>query len=252
MKKIGIVSLSGGQDSTTTLYLAKDQGFELTALIFIYGQTLSKEIKQASKICKLIEVPYKIVDISAYKDLAWFSCLTHPELLPMPEKVKGDEVPFTYVPLRNLFFLVCCSAYLESCVLWNIEVEGVPPKDIETAAVFISANAVDYSNYPDCRPFFYEEAIKGIREGSKIGSYYHIPVSVLLPLINLSKKEITELGVKLKVPLEMTWTCYRGRYLACGVCPSCRLRIKGFKEAGYIDPMMYDISIDWKGCRRIE
>ena len=250
--RIGVLSFSGGQDSSTTLYHAKDLGYELTALSFVYGQTLSKEIQGAKKICELAGVKHKIFDIAAYKDLAWFSCLTHPELLPMPKEVKEGEVPFTYVPIRNLFFLVCCGAYLESDVLWKIEVEGVKPEDIERASIFISANYIDYSNYPDCRPEFYREAVRGLIAGSKMGSFYKIPIKVELPLIKMSKREITELGVRLGVPLHLTWTCYRGEKEACGECPSCKLRINGFKEAGYIDPIKYKITIDWTGCREIK
>ena len=253
--KVGVVSLSGGQDSTTVLALAKNQGYELYALSFAYGQTLSREIKQARKICKVLGVRHEIFDVSEFKDLAWFSALTHPEKFPIPNYEKheelGEEIPFTYVPLRNSFFLVCCAAYLESVILNKIELEKVDPKSIE-ARLFIAANFVDYTNYPDCRPEFFEKAKGFLNAGSKLGTFYNVPIEIKTPIIEMSKKEITELGVKLKAPLHLTQTCYVGEEEACGKCPSCLLRVKGFKEAGYIDPIKYKIPIDWTGCKKIE
>ena len=253
--KIGVVSLSGGQDSTTVLTYAKRKGYELYALSFIYGQTLSREIQQAKKICEYLNVRHEIFDVSSFKDLAWFSALTHPEKLPIPKYEKseeiGEEIPFTYVPLRNSFFLICCAAYLESVALKRIEIDKVDPKRLE-AHIFIAANYIDYSNYPDCRPEYFRKAEKFLYYGSKLGTYYGVPIKIKTPIIKMSKKEITELGVKLKVPLHLTHTCYVGEEVACGKCPSCLLRIKGFKEAGYIDPIKYKISIDWSGCKKID
>jgi 7-cyano-7-deazaguanine synthase len=253
--QVGVVSLSGGQDSTTVLAYAKKLGYELYALSFIYGQTLRREIKQAKKICKVLGVKHEIFDVSAFKDLAWFSALTHPEQLPIPKYDKpeelGEEIPFTYVPLRNSFFLVCCASYLESVVLKKIELEKVDPKNIE-ARLFIAANFIDYTNYPDCRPEFFKQAERFLNAGSKLGTFYKIPIKIETPIIKMSKKEITELGVTLKAPLHLTQTCYVGEEEACGKCPSCLLRIKGFKEAGYIDPVKYKIPIDWTGYKEIK
>lgn len=152
--------------------------------------------------------------------------------------------------MRNSFFLICCAAYLESVVLKRIENENAEAKNIE-ASIFIAANSIDYSNYPDCRPEFFRKAEEFLRLGSKLGTFYGISMKIETPIINMSKKEITELGVRLKAPLHLTQTCYAGEEEACGKCPSCLLRIKGFKEAGYIDPVKYRIPIDWSGCREI-
>lgn len=253
--KVGVVSLSGGQDSTTVLAYAKNLGYELYALSFIYGQTLSREIKQARKICEVLGVNHEVFDVNAFKDLAWFSALTHPEKLPIlkyeEHEELGEKIPFTYVPLRNSFFLVCCAAYLESVVLKKIELEKIDPKKIE-AHLFIAANFIDYTNYPDCRPEFFEKAEKFLNAGSKLGTFYKVPIKIETPIIKMSKKEITELGIKLKAPLHLTHTCYVGEEEACGKCPSCLLRIKGFKEAGYVDPIKYKIPIDWTGCKEIK
>ena len=252
--KVGVISFSGGQDSTTVLTYAKSLGYELYALSFVYGQSLSREIKQAKKICEVLGVKHEVFDVSSFKNIAWFSALTHPEKLPIPKYEKpeelGEQIPFTYVPLRNSFFIVCCASYLESVVLEKIELKKVNPKDI-VASIFIAANFIDYSNYPDCRPEFFKKAEEFLNKGSKIGTFYNIKMKIETPIINMSKKEITELGVKLKAPLHLTHTCYLGEEEACGRCPSCLLRIKGFKEAGYIDPIKYKIPIDWTGCKKI-
>ncbi|HID42526.1 MAG TPA: 7-cyano-7-deazaguanine synthase QueC [Archaeoglobaceae archaeon] len=253
MNKIGVVSFSGGQDSTTVLAYAKKLGYELYALSFIYRQTLSREINQAKKICEILKVKHKIFDISTFKNIAWFSALTNPDF-PIPEYEKHEEleerIPFTYVPFRNSFFLVCCAAFLESVILKKIEMENVEAENIE-ACIFIAANFIDYTNYPDCRPEFFKKAEEFLRVGSKLGTFYNIPIKIESPIINLSKKEITELGIRLRVPLHLTQTCYVGEEEACGECPSCLLRIKGFKEAGYIDPIKYKIPVDWSGCKEI-
>jgi 7-cyano-7-deazaguanine synthase len=255
MIKVGVISFSGGQDSTTVLAYAKNLGYELYALSFYYGQTLSRELKQAKKICEYLGVEHKIFNIDTFKDIAWYSALTSPDKFKIPKYERheelGDIIPYTYVPFRNSFFLVCCSAYLESIILDKIEVKGVEPKDIE-AHIFMAVNYIDYSNYPDCRPEYYKKAEEFLNLACKISTYYKVPIKIETPLIKMNKKEITELGVKLKAPLHLTQTCYYGEEKACGKCPSCLLRIKGFKEAGYIDPIEYAIPIDWSGCKKIE
>ncbi|MCD6371295.1 MAG: 7-cyano-7-deazaguanine synthase [Candidatus Aenigmarchaeota archaeon] len=104
----------------------------------------------------------------------------------------------------------------------------------------------------DCRPEYFRKTEKFLYYGSKLGTFYGVPIKIKTPIIKMSKKEITELGVKLKAPLHLTYTCYVGEEVACGKCPSCLLRIKGFKEAGYIDPIKYRITIDWSGCKKID
>ena len=253
--KVGVVSLSGGQDSTTVLALAKNQGYELYALSFVYGQTLNRETEQAKKICEALGVKHKIFNVSGFGDLAWFSALTHPEKFQIPKYEKheelGDAIPFTYVPLRNSFFLVCCAAYLESTILERIEMEDADPKSIQ-ARLFMAANFLDYTNYPDCRPEFFRKAEEFLTTGSKLGTFYKVPIKIETPIIEMSKKEITRLGVRLGAPLHLTRTCYAGEEEACGKCPSCLLRIKGFREAGYIDPIKYSIPIDWTDCTETE
>lgn len=163
----------------------------------------------------------------------------------------GKKIPFTYVPMRNTFFIVCNAAYIESQILKKIETEHIKPKYIQ-ASIFLAVNSIDYSNYPDCRPNFIRQIERLLQNASKAGVFYKIPIHLNTPLINMSKKEITELGIQLNAPLHLTQTCYVGEKKACGKCPSCLLRIKGFKDANYIDPISYDVPIDWTGCKPIK
>lgn len=251
--KVGVLSYSGGQDSTTVLCYAKNLGYELYALSFMYGQSLSREIEQAKKICEILGVKHKIINVEGFKDLAWFSALTHPERYPLLKYEKyediGQQIFYTYVPMRNSFFLVCCMAYLESILLREIEEKKEKPEDIE-GRIFIASTFG--SNYPDNKPNFLKIAEDFLNEGSKLWTYYNVRVKIEAPLISMSKKEITEFGVKLKAPLHLTQTCYENKEEACGKCSSCLLRIKGFKEAGYIDPIKYRVKIDWSNCKKID
>ncbi|MGQ9720394.1 MAG: 7-cyano-7-deazaguanine synthase QueC [Candidatus Jordarchaeum sp.] len=239
--KIGIVLLSGGLDSTTTAAYAKSLGYEVHAITVHYGQKLSREIKSAKKVAKILGLKHKILDISPFKEMGWYSALTHPELFAVPkdrsvEEMMGD-VPITYVPLRNTFLIVLAAAYLESEVLHRIERLGMDPEEIE-ARIFIAANVLDYSGYPDCRPEFYQKINELMRVATKAGSKYNVEMRVETPLIYRNKREIVELGTELEAPLEWTWSCYEGDEVPCGKCDSCLLRAKGFKEAGIRDPLL--------------
>lgn len=243
--KIGVILLSGGLDSTTAAAYAKDQGYELSAITVFYGQILSKEIQSAKKVAQKLGLEHKVVDISSYKDLAWYSALTKPELFNVPESREIEEmtktIPITYVPLRNTFLIVLAAANLESKILHLIEKEKVNPKEID-AKIFIAANALDYSGYPDCRPEFYEKINELISLASKVGTQYKVDIKIDTPLLFKDKKEIVELGMKLKAPLKWTWSCYKGEEIPCGKCDSCLLRAKGFKEAGYADPLIQQLN----------
>ena len=153
-----------------------------------------------------------------------------------PDEMAAD-IPITYVPMRNTFLLSLASAYLESHVLQVLEGDGAPPQSIE-AALFIAANAIDYSGYPDCRPEFYETLTETLRLGSKIGTQYGIPFMIQTPLLAMTKAEIVRHAVAIGAPLERTWSCYEGGSSPCGSCDSCLLRAKGFAEAGVADPAL--------------
>lgn len=206
-----VVLLSGGLDSTTTLYYAKNKGYKCFALIFDYGQRHKKELRSAVAVAKRAKVPYHIIKIS----LPWkgSSLLDKKMKVPVRKFLKG--IPSTYVPGRNIIFLSFALSYAES---------------IGAKAIFIGANAIDFSGYPDCRPAFYSAFQNVIRTGTKTKT-----IKVQTPLIDLTKAQIIALARKLKAPLELTWSCYKGGKKPCGVCDSCKLRAKGFSQLGIRD-----------------
>lgn len=214
MKK-AIVLLSGGIDSTTTLYLAKKQGYKCHALIFDYGQRHKRELSSAVAVAKRAKVPFQIIKIK----LPWKGSALLDSRYPLPVtrslKAIGKGIPSTYVPARNTIFLSFALSYAEA---------------IGAGAIFIGANAIDFSGYPDCRPSFYRAFRKVVKEGTKKKK-----IRVLTPLINKTKAQIIALGLKFKAPLELTWSCYKGGKKPCGVCDSCKLRQKGFSQLGIRD-----------------
>ena len=176
-----------------------------------------------------------------FSKLAWYSALTNSSNFSVPIQRNNFEmaraIPLTYVPLRNTFFITMAAAFVESEVLHLIESEIIDPKEVR-ASIFIAANAIDYSGYPDCRPEYYREMKKSLFQGSKLGIQYNRPINIETPIISKSKAEIVKMAMKLKAPLEFTWSCYEGGLLPCGKCDSCILRAKGFSEAGYKDPLI--------------
>lgn len=241
MTKFGVTLLSGGLDSTAvTAYAAKNVQ-HLTALTFYYGQSHSKEVECAQNIARIMSIHHRLLDISFMGDVSWYSALTNPDRFPIPKdrpaKEIGFAIPITYVPLRNTFFLTLSAAFLESEILYSIEVQETKPSDIE-AYIFMAPNAIDYSGYPDCRPEYFQKIGEALMYGSKMWTQYGIGLNIDTPIIHLSKAEIVELGVKLKAPLEYTWSCYEGEEIPCGRCDSCILRAKGFEEAQYDDPLL--------------
>jgi 7-cyano-7-deazaguanine synthase len=215
--KRAVVLLSGGLDSAVTLYLSKSKGYRCFALIFDYGQRHKKEIISAKKIAAAAKCKYEIIKI----ELPWkgSSLLDKKSKLPDRRNIKG--IPSTYVPARNLIFLSFALSFAESQ---------------KAQAIFIGANQLDYSGYPDCRVEFYKALELVAKKGTKTG-VEGSPIQILTPLINKTKSEIIKLGRKLSVPYELTWSCYRGGRIPCGKCDSCKLRAKGFKEARLKDPI---------------
>jgi 7-cyano-7-deazaguanine synthase len=222
-----IVLLSGGLDSSTVLAMAKERGFDVVAVTFEYGQKHRRELRSAKKIAKAAGVKEHIViplDLGRYLR----SSLTQ-EGMEIPKGRKaGDlssDIPDTYVPSRNIVFLSIASSIAESR---------------SAEAVFIAANSVDFSGYPDCTPEFLRSFQEVLEVGTKAGKDGHV-VKVEAPLLKMSKGEIVKEALRLKVPLKHTWSCYEGGAKACGMCDSCRLRLKGFSEAGVKDPIEYEV-----------
>ena len=218
-----VVLLSGGLDSTTTLAIAKSQGFECYALSFDYGQKQKSELISATKIAKHFDaVEHRIMQIS----LADFggSALTD-ENIEVPNFKESDEIPITYVPARNTIFLSFAMAWAEV---------------LDCQSIFIGVNALDYSGYPDCRQAYIDAfetmanlATKQGVEGQKL--------SIVTPLIDLNKADIIKIGLSLGVDYSITTTCYQAndKGEACGVCDACEYRKIGFKSAGISDPTRY-------------
>jgi len=215
-----VVLLSGGLDSSTTLYLAKKQGFDCYCLIFDYAQRHKKEIESARSVARSARCKYTVVRIS----LPWggSSLLDVHRNVPLASDRSEKSIPSTYVPARNIIFLSSALSYAEA---------------INAKAVFIGAHAQDYSGYPDCRPEFYRAFRKAAAHGTKSGVEKK-GIEIKTPLIMKNKAEIVRLGVSLGVPFELTWSCYKGGLKPCGKCDSCYYRAKGFKEAGMIDPLI--------------
>lgn len=225
MSKRAVVLLSGGLDSTVAAALAIEAGYELHALSFDYGQRHDRELESARAVAEALGAASHAVlkvPVGAYGG----SALTD-RSIDVPtgreESQMGDDIPITYVPARNIVFL--------SLGLGIAEVK-------EAEAIYIGANALDYSGYPDCRPEFFRAFEEMARLGTKRGVEGH-PVRVITPLLHLSKADIVRQGLRVGAPLELTWSCYQGGDAACGVCDSCVLRLKGFREAGSQDPVPY-------------
>ncbi len=218
-----VVLLSGGLDSTTTLAQALEDGCEVTAISFRYGQRHTRELRSAEDVCKHYGVDHVIIDL----DLSSFrSALTREDIdVPMDREGKLDEkIPITYVPARNIVFLSIAAGLCES---------------IDADRIYIGANVVDYSGYPDCRPEFFEAFEAMISKGTKAGVEGK-PIRIMTPIMNDSKADIVRRGKALGAPLHLTWSCYNGGDRACGHCDSCRLRLKGFEDAGYRDEIEYE------------
>jgi len=225
--KPAVVLLSGGLDSTTTLAIAKRDGFTPHAMTFRYGQRHELEVDAARRIAVAAGVArHVVVDI----DLRVFggSALTSDIAVPKDRASMDDAgVPITYVPARNTIFLSYALAWAEV---------------LDARDIFVGVNAVDYSGYPDCRP----EYIAAFERMANLATRAGIEgreVRIRAPLIELSKAQIIALGIRLGVDYALTTSCYDpdDDGIACGHCDACRLRLKGFADAGLPDPVRYRV-----------
>jgi len=213
--KKAVVLLSGGLDSTTVLYYALRKEYDCHCLLFDYGQRHARELNAAKKIAARASCPFTVVKLG----LPWGGSA----LLDKRQEVRSSKkhaglhgLPATYVPGRNTIFLSYALSYAET---------------IAASTLFIGANAVDYSGYPDCRPEYY-------RAWQNLLKSLGLKIRIEVPLIHLTKSDIVKLGTKLGVPYKDTWSCYKGGKTPCGVCDSCLFRAKGFREAGLSDPAL--------------
>jgi len=229
MQRTAVILLSGGLDSTTVLALAAHEGYAIHALSFDYGQRHSSEIAAARRIAQHYGVVQHVI---AKIDLRVFggSALTSDLEVPKDRAVDSatEEIPVTYVPARNTIFLSYALAFAEV---------------VSAQEIFIGVNALDYSGYPDCRPEFIAafERVANLATRAGVEATDHPAFRIRVPLIDLSKRGIIELGLKLGIDYSMTTSCYDPTPdgLACGHCDACQLRLRGFSEGGARDPGRY-------------
>jgi len=219
--KKAVCIMSGGMDSTLSAYMMKNDGYDIVGVHFNYNQrTQTKEFECFEKICDDLGVVEKyILDLDFFKKIG-ASALTD-KSIKVPTDGIEEGVPVTYVPFRNGIFLSMAAAVAEK--------EG---------AQIISIGVVeeDSSGYPDCRKSYIEAMQKAINLGTKDETN----IIIHMPLVELKKSQIVQKSIELNVPLQFTWSCYKNEKLACGVCDSCRLRLRGFKSAGVKDLIKYE------------
>jgi 7-cyano-7-deazaguanine synthase len=221
-----VVLASGGLDSTVTAALAKREGHELYFLTVAYGQRHGIEVERARHVARAMGVSKHIVlemDLRAIGG----SALTSDQPVPKDrtESARESSIPSTYVPARNTIFLALALGYAET---------------IDASLVYLGANVVDYSGYPDCRPEF----LTAFEEVARLGTRAGVEgkgIAIRAPLLSLSKADIIQLGASLDVPFHLTHSCYDPLVsgLACGRCDSCLIRREGFRAAGISDPTEY-------------
>lgn len=227
VKPKAVVLLSGGMDSSTTLAIAKHQGFEPYVLTFRYGQKHEIEIEAARRIAGHIGVAQHIV---SEIDLRLFGGSALTDDLEIPKSRKVEEIsrgiPITYVPARNTIFLSFALAWAEV---------------LKVGDIFIGVNAVDYSGYPDCRPEYIDAYQRMANLATKAGVSGEQKLIIHTPLLYMTKADIIKTGINLGVDYSLTNTCYdpTPEGLACGQCDACILRLRGFSEAGIKDPVEY-------------
>jgi len=203
-----VVLLSGGMDSTVTLFYAKKKGYKVYCLTFDYGQRHKKELFFAKKIARLSNSEQLVLNIK----LPWKKSALLDKKISVPINrdlcSRKENIPPTYVSARNTIFIAFSLSFAES---------------IGAKTIFIGANARDFSGYPDCRPGYFKKFNELLKKATKVKG-----IRIETPLLYKRKKEIVDIGRKLGVPFELTWSCYKGGKKPCRVCDACRLREKGF------------------------
>jgi 7-cyano-7-deazaguanine synthase len=224
--KKAVVLLSGGVDSFTAAAIARSEGYELHALSFRYGQRHEREIEAASKVSRFLGAAHRVMafDLRAIGGSALTDAIEVPKGRSASQIANG--IPVTYVPARNTIFLSFALALAET---------------IESTDIFFGANQLDYSGYPDCREEYIRAFEKVANLATKAGAEGKLNFRIRTPLIRLTKAEIIKRGLELGLDYALTWSCYdpTPEGMACALCDSCQLRLRGFKEAGANDPIRY-------------
>jgi 7-cyano-7-deazaguanine synthase len=221
-KRKAVVLLSGGLDSMVCAALARDAGFDVLALTIDYNQRHRIELQAATNVARAVGAVRHIV---LPLDLRKFGGSAITDEIDVPKGGVGNDIPVTYVPARNTIFLSLCLGWAEAAAASDL---------------FIGVNALDYSGYPDCRPEFIEAFVTMANLGTKAGVEGE-RFAVRTPLIGMTKAEIVREAARLGLDPAMSWSCYDPTpdLKHCGLCDSCRLRAKGFAEAGLPDPTRY-------------
>ena len=217
-----VVLLSGGMDSCVCAALAvRDFGAaSIAALHVSYGQrTEARERKAFEAVCRRLNIERRLLLENRALNLIGGSALTDKKIAVPESRPLGEEIPATYVPFRNAHLLAAAVSWAEA---------------LGAARVYIGAVEQDSSGYPDCRPEYYRAFNEVIRAGTREGT-----IQILTPLIALRKAEIVRLGLEVGAPFDLTWSCYSQQDRACGVCDSCVLRLRAFRQAGVVDPLPY-------------
>jgi len=218
---VSIILVSGGMDSCVTAAIARDDSVEIAFLHISYGQrTEERERRAFNDIADHYGVE-KRLDVSIeYLAKIGGSSLTDDQIAVTEADLSSKEIPTSYVPFRNANMLAIATSWAEV---------------IGANAIYVGAVSEDSSGYPDCRPEFFHAFQQTINTGTKPDTH----IEIRTPIIHLSKAEIVKKGIELNAPLHLTWSCYRNEDLACGICDSCALRLRGFEQAGVDDPIAY-------------
>ena len=224
MSNLVICLVSGGMDSCVTAALAKLENSEIAFLHVSYGQLTERRERQAFNDIADFYGVEKRLDVSIeYLARIGGSSLTDKSIEVSEADLDNKEIPTSYVPFRNANMLSIATSWAEV---------------LGAHAIYIGAVSEDSSGYPDCRPEFYAAFEKTIEVGTKPDT----KIKIKTPIIHLSKAEIVKKGIELQAPLNLSWSCYRSEDLACGSCDSCALRLRGFAQANFTDPIPYKIS----------
>ena len=216
-----ICLVSGGMDSCVTAAIAKSENENVAFLHISYGQrTEKRERKAFNDIADFYKVEKRLEVSIEYLAKIGGSSLTDKTMEVTEADLESKEIPTSYVPFRNANMLSIATSWAEV---------------LKANAIYIGAVAEDSSGYPDCRPEFYAAFEKTIETGTKPDTN----IKIKTPIIELSKAEIVKKGLKLNAPLHLSWSCYKSEDLACGTCDSCALRLRGFAQAGILDPISY-------------
>lgn len=222
---LGVVLTSGGMDSCVTTAIAARECQKIALLHVSYGQrTQARELKAFNDIADFYQVEQRLVTNIAHLAQIGGSSLTDRTIEVSQANLETTEIPTSYVPFRNAHLLAIATSWAEV---------------ISAGRIYIGAVAEDSSGYPDCRPEFYQ----AFQQAISVGTKPETQIEIITPVIALRKSEIVQRGLALGAPLQLSWSCYQGESLACGVCDSCALRLRGFREAGVRDPLPYAIEI---------